>query len=181
MSKTVLITGASTGIGRETAKYFQEKGWNVAATMRSPEKEEELTKLHNVICPKLDVTDEKSIVLAFEKTFKEFGNIDVIVNNAGYSLTGVFEAATTAQLQHQYDVNVFGVMNVVRAILPYFRERKSGSIVNVSSVGGKMTLPLYSMYQSTKWTVSGFSEALHIHCSQLILPFWYVSLTDRRN
>ena len=160
MSKTVLITGTSTGIGRETAKYFQLKGWNVAATMRSPEKEKELTKLQNVICPKLDVTDEKSIALALETTVKEFGNINVVVNNAGYSLTGVFEAATSDQLHHQYDVNVFGVMNVVRAILPYFRERKSGTIVNVSSIGGKITLPLYSMYQSTKWAVSGFSEAL---------------------
>lgn len=160
MSKTVLITGASTGIGRETAKYFQQNGWNVAATMRSPEKEKELTQLQNVICPKLDVTDEESIALALETTIDKFGAIDVIVNNAGYSLTGVFEAATTEQLQHQYNVNVFGVMNVVRAILPYFREKKSGTIVNVSSIGGKMTLPLYSMYQSTKWAVSGFSEAL---------------------
>lgn len=160
MSKTVLITGASTGIGRETAKYFQQNGWNVAATMRSPEKEKELTQLQNVICPKLDITDEESIALALETTIDKFGAIDVIVNNAGYSLTGVFEAATTEQLQHQYDVNVFGVMNAVRAILPYFREKKAGTIVNVSSIGGKMTLPLYSMYQSTKWAVSGFSEAL---------------------
>ena len=160
MSKTVLITGASTGIGRETAKYFQLKDWNVAATMRSPEKEIELTKLQNVICPKLDVTDEESIALAIETTMDKFSTIDVIVNNAGYSLTGVFEAATTNQLQHQFDVNVFGVMNVIRTILPYFREKQSGTIVNVSSIGGKMTLPLYSMYQSTKWAVSGFSEAL---------------------
>jgi len=160
MSKTVLITGASTGIGRETAKYFQEKGWNVSATMRSPEKENELTKLQNVICPILDVTDVKSIALSLESTINKFGSIDVIVNNAGYSLTGIFEAATNDQLQHQYDVNVFGVMNVVRAILPYFRVKKSGAIVNVSSIGGKMTLPLYSMYQSTKWAISGFSEAL---------------------
>lgn len=103
MSKTVLITGASTGIGRETAKYFQGKGWNVAATMRSSEKEKELTKLQNVICPKLDVTNEKSIALAIESTINKFGSIDVIVNNAGYSLTGVFEAATIDQLQRQYD------------------------------------------------------------------------------
>lgn len=160
MSKTVLITGTSTGIGRETAKYFQGKGWNVAATMRSSEKEKELTKLQNVICPKLDVTNEKSIALAIESTINKFGSIDVIVNNAGYSLTGVFEAATIDQLQRQYDVNVFGVMNVVRVILPYFRKNKSGTIINVSSIGGKMTLPLYSMYQSTKWAISGFSEAL---------------------
>jgi len=160
MLKTVLITGASTGIGRETAKYFHQKGWNVAATMRTPEKEKELTKLQNVICPKLDVTDEKSIALAIENTIDRFGAIDVIVNNAGYSLTGVFEAATIEQLQRQYDVNVFGVMNVIRAIIPYFRKRKSGTIVNVSSVGGKTTMPLYSMYNSTKWAISGFSEAL---------------------
>ncbi len=167
MPKTVLITGASTGIGRETAKYFQENGWNVAATMRSPDKETELTTLQNVICLKLDVTDERSIALALETTIDKFGAIDVIVNNAGYSLTGVFEAATTEQLQHQYDVNVFGVMNVVRAILPYFREKKSGTIINVSSVGGKITFPLYSMYQSTKWAVSGFSEALQFELRPL--------------
>ena len=166
MSKTVLITGASTGIGRETAKYFQEKGWNVAATMRSPEKEKELTKLQNVICPKLDVTDQKSIALAIENTIEKFGSIDVIVNNAGYSLTGIFEAATNDQLQHQYNVNVFGVMNVVRAILPYFRSNKAGTIINVSSSGGKITLPLYSMYQSTKWAISGFSEALQFELRQ---------------
>lgn len=160
MLKTVLITGASTGIGRETAKYFQQNGWNVAATMRSPQNEKELIKLQNVICPKLDVTDEKSITLAIENTIREFSTIDVIVNNAGYSLTGVFEAATIEQLHYQYDVNVFGIMNVIRAILPHFRKRKSGTIVNVSSVGGKMTMPLYSMYNSTKWAVSGFSEAL---------------------
>lgn len=167
MSKTVLITGTSTGIGRETAKYFQEKGWNVAATMRSPEKEKELTKLKNVICPKLDVTDEKLIALAIENTIENFGTIDVVVNNAGYSLTGIFEASTADQLQHQFDVNVFGVMNVVRAMLPYFRDKKSGTIVNVSSIGGKMTLPLYSMYQSTKWAVSGFSEALQFELRPL--------------
>jgi len=166
MSKTVLITGVSSGIGRETAKYFQEKGWNVAATMRAPEKEKELTKLPNVICPKLDVTDEESITLAIENTLEKFDAIDVIVNNAGYSLTGIFEAATNDQLQHQYDVNVFGVMNVVRAILPYFRVKKSGTIVNVSSTGGKITLPLYSMYQSTKWAISGFSEALQFELRQ---------------
>jgi len=166
-SKTVVITGASTGIGRETAKYFQEKGWNVGATMRSPEKEKELTKLQNVICPKLDVTDENSIALAIESTINKFGSIDVIVNNAGYSLTGAFEAATTEQLQHQYNVNVFGVMNVVRAILPHFRSNKAGTIINVSSIGGKMTLPLYSMYQSTKWAISGFSEALQFELKPL--------------
>lgn len=166
MSKTVLITGASTGIGRKTAKYFQEKGWNVAATMRSSEKEKELTKLQNVICPKLDVTDQKSIALAIENTIEKFGSIDVIVNNAGYSLTGIFEAATNDQLQHQYNVNVFGVMNVVRAILPYFRSNKAGTIINVSSSGGKITLPLYSMYQSTKWAISGFSEALQFELRQ---------------
>ena len=167
MSKVVLITGTSTGIGRETVKYFLQKGWKVSSTMRSPDKEKELTKLQNVICPKLDVTDEKSIALAIENTIAKFGAIDVIVNNAGYSLTGIFEAATTEQLQHQYDVNVFGVMNVVRAILPHFRNNKSGVIINVSSIGGKMTLPLYSMYQSTKWAVSGFSEALQFELRPL--------------
>ena len=193
MSKVVLITGASTGIGRETAKYFMQKGWKVSATMRSPYKEKELTKLQNVICPKLDVTNEKSIAIALETTINEFGAIDAIVNNAGYSLTGIFEAATTEQLQHQYDVNVFGVMNVVRAILPHFRKKRSGTIINVSSVGGKITLPLYSMYQSTKWAVSGFSEALQfelrpfnikikiIEPGAVVTDFYNRSMTHTKN
>jgi NAD(P)-dependent dehydrogenase (short-subunit alcohol dehydrogenase family) len=160
MTKTVLITGSSTGIGKSVAAYFQAMGWNVAATMRAPEKETELIELENIKCIRLDVTNESSIKAAIDETILAFGAIDVVVNNAGYGSIGPFEAASGQQIQQQFDTNVFGIMNVTRAILPYFRGRRSGVIINIASAGGRMTWPLYSLYHGTKWAVEGFSESL---------------------
>lgn len=160
MGKTVLITGSSTGIGKSVAAYFQAMGWNVAATMRSPENETELIELENLKCIRLDVQDEDSIAKAINETMTAFGSIDVVVNNAGYGTIGPFEAASNEQIYRQFDTNVFGVMNVTRAILPYFRERRQGIIINIASAGGRMTWPLYSLYHGTKWAVEGFSESL---------------------
>jgi len=165
--KTVLITGSSTGIGRETAIYFQKKGWNVAATMRTPNKESVLTKMENVIVPSLDVTDTKSIKDAVNLTISKFGKIDAIVNNAGYGLTGPFEGSTPEQIKKQYDTNVFGIMNVMREVLPHFRANKSGVIVNVASMGGRIVFPYYSLYHGTKWAVEGFTEALRFELEPL--------------
>ena len=158
--KTVFITGSSTGIGRETAKYFQNKGWNVIATMRTPEKELELQKLKNIICLKLDVTDIDSIQNAVKVAIQKFGKIDVLVNNAGYGLIGPFETINTEQIKKQFDTNVFGMMETTKAFLPNFRANRDGTIINISSIGGKITFPLYSLYHSTKFAVEGFSEAL---------------------
>ena len=160
MNKTVLITGSSSGIGKAAARYFAEKGWNVAATMRTPSKETELAGLPNVRLFRLDVMDADSIRQALADARAAFGGIDVIVNNAGYGAVGVFEAATPEQIQRQFDTNVFGVMNVIREILPYFREKRDGTIINVTSMGGLITFPIYSVYHGTKWAVEGFSEAL---------------------
>ncbi|MCA0446933.1 MAG: SDR family oxidoreductase [Bacteroidetes bacterium] len=160
MKKTVLITGSSTGIGRASAFYFQKMGWNVAATMRTPEKETELIHLENVKVYKLDVLDETGITNTIKKVMADFGNLDVVVNNAGYGAVGAFEAASEVQIKRQFDTNVFGVMNVTRSVLPYFREKKSGTIINVTSMGGLITFPLYSLYHGTKWAVEGFSESL---------------------
>lgn len=160
MKKTVLITGTSSGIGKETVKYFSDNGWNVAATMRSPEKETELGKLPNVKLYKLDVTNDESIKGAIDAAINNFGAIDVIVNNAGYGAVGIFEKATKEQIQKQFDTNVFGVMNVTRQILPYFRKKKAGTIINVTSMGGRITFPIYSVYHGTKWAVEGWAEAL---------------------
>ncbi len=160
MSKTVLITGSSTGIGKATAIYFQQQGWQVAATMRTPEKATDLADMKNLSCLRLDVTDTDSIKSAIKETLKQFGAIDAIVNNAGYGLVGAFEASTPEQIEKQFSTNVFGVMNVVREILPYFRQRRDGIIINVASMGGRITFPLYSLYHSTKWAVEGFSESL---------------------
>ena len=166
MNKVILITGASSGIGLETAKLFQTKNWKVAATMRSPEKAEELQKIADLETLRLDVTDVDSIKSAFSETLEKFGRIDAVVNNAGYGLIGAFEAASAEQIEKQFQTNVFGLMNVCREILPYFREQKRGTIVNVASVGGRMTFPFYSLYNSTKWAVEGFSESLQYELEQ---------------
>lgn len=160
MEKVMLITGASSGIGKDTAKLFQTKNWKVAATMRTPEKEIDLQKIADIECLKLDVTDIDSIKSAIQTTLDKFGRIDAVVNNAGYSLAGAFESATQEQIERQFQTNVFGLMNVCREILPYFRQQKRGIIVNVASIGGRMSFPLYSLYNSTKWAVEGFSESL---------------------
>ena len=166
MNKVILITGASSGIGKETAKLFQTKNWKVAATMRSPEKAADLQNIVDVECIRLDVTDVDSIKSAITETLDKFGQIDAIVNNAGYGLVGAFEAATSEQIEKQFQTNVFGLMNVCREILPVFREQKRGTIVNVASVGGRITFPLYSLYHATKWAVEGFSESLQYEVKQ---------------
>lgn len=159
-SKIVLITGTSSGIGREAALYFANRGWNVAATMRSPEKSDLAAKSDRIRLFKLDVTDEASIAACVVEVIAAFGAIDVLVNNAGYGLVGPFEAQTDAQIRRQFETNVFGLMNMCRAVLPHMRERRQGRIVNVASVAGRITIPLFSSYCATKWAVEGFSEAL---------------------
>ena len=159
MTKTILITGASSGIGKAAASKFSAEGWNVIATMREPEKGTELTA-KNVLLEKLDVEDEDSIQHAITKGLERFGSIDAVINNAGYGQSGVFEAISADKVRKQFDVNVFGVMTVTRAILPHFRKQKSGLILNISSGAGRFTLPLISLYAASKFALEGFSEAL---------------------
>ena len=160
MSKTILITGTSSGIGRATVQYFSQRGWNVAATMRHPEKEKEMQQWAGVKLYALDVMNTGSIEKAIQDVLKDYGSIDVICNNAGYGAVGIFEKATAEQIQQQFDTNVFGCMNVIRAILPHFRSKKDGAIINITSMGGLITFPIYSVYHGTKWAMEGFSEAL---------------------
>lgn len=158
--KTILITGASSGIGRSTTRFFSEKGWNVIASMRSPEKETELNQLKNVMVVKMDVENEMEIQEAIQQGIDHFGKIDVLLNNAGYCAFGAFEAASEDQMKRQYEVNVFGVMRTTQAILPHFREWQAGRIINVSSIGGQIANPFLSLYQSSKFAIEGFSESL---------------------
>jgi len=161
MRKTVFITGASSGIGLESARYFASKGWNVVATMRNPEKRQ--TPLHkDGQCEllHLDVLDENSIQSAVTHTIDKYQTIDVLVNNAGYAVYGPFEATTPEQIKREFDTNVFGLMSVTRAFLPAFRKQRMGTIINIASMGGRNGFPLYSIYNSTKFAVEGFSEAL---------------------
>lgn len=159
--KTIFITGASTGIGKETAILFAKKGWNVVATMRTPEKGNDLLEYPTIKIVRLDVTDEESIAQALENAFQTFPSIDVLFNNAGYALAGTFEAMTPEQIKKQFDTNVFGVMNVTRAFLPNFRKQKNGTIITTTSIGGLLTFPLFSVYHGTKWALEGFMESLH--------------------
>jgi len=165
MKKTVLITGTSSGIGKATAKEFARQGWNVVATQRSPENEKELGGILNIRLEALDVTDAASVHRAFERTMSEFGRIDAVVNNAGYGVDGVFEAMTDEDIHRQYETNVFGLMRVTREAIKAMRPNRDGVIVQVSSMGGRITFPLYSIYHGTKWAVEGFSESLHYELS----------------
>ena len=184
MTKTILITGASSGIGKASAKLFHEKGWNVVATMRSPDEETELTTLGNILVVRLDVSDHDSIAAALAAGIDRFGRIDALVNNAGYGQYGVFEAVPPEKIQQQFDVNVFGVMDVTRAILPHFRANKSGMIVNVSSGAGLFTLPMISLYCASKFALEGFTEALSYELLdlnigvKLVIPHGGVSATS---
>ena len=164
---TILITGASSGIGRATAELFAARGWNVAATMRTPANEKELTKRPNVRLYALDVTDSASISTAIQAAIADFGALDAFVNNAGYGVDGVFEAMEDEVIRKQFDTNVLGLMRCTRAIIPHFRERRAGVIIQIASVGGRVTFPLYSIYHATKWAVEGFSESLQYELEPL--------------
>lgn len=161
MSNTILITGASSGIGKATAMHFQQQGWNVIATMRSPERETALKELKNVQLEKLDVLDVSSIEQAIKNGITKFGKIDALVNNAGYGAYGPLETFPRENIIRQFNTNVIGLMDVTKAIIPHFRQNKNGVIVNISSIGGQMSFALGSLYHGTKFAVEGISESLH--------------------
>ena len=158
--KTLLITGSSTGIGHATAKLFADKGWNVAATMRDVSAAGDLSGRDNVLVIHLDVTDSASIDKAIKTSIERFGKLDAVINVAGYGQYGIFETIPEKSIERNFDVNVFGVMNVIRAIVPIFRKQKEGLILNVSSAGGLVGLPSISIYISTKFALEGFTESL---------------------
>ncbi|WP_300978616.1 SDR family oxidoreductase [Flavobacterium sp.] len=161
MKKTIFITGASSGIGKATAKLFQSKGWNVIATMRNPENEKELKELDHVLVVQLDVLDLDSIQKAFAAGVQKFGSVDVVLNNAGYGAYGPLESFSREKIIRQFNTNVIGLLDVTQTVLPHFRQNKKGIIINISSIGGKMTFPLGSLYHGTKFAVEGISESLN--------------------
>lgn len=167
MANTILITGSSTGIGRASTIKFQKEGWNVVATMRTPEKEEELNKLDNVLVTRLDVLDLDSIDSALAAGIEKFGQIDVVLNNAGYAVMGTFESVNRESVIRQFGVNVQGLFDVTQKTIPHFRQNNSGMFINISSIGGRMTFPLMPLYHSTKWAVEGFSESLRWEMSRI--------------
>ena len=167
MTPTILITGASSGIGKATARHFQAQGWNVIATLRAPERETELTQLDRVLVTRLDVLDIASIEAAVKAGLQRFGRIDALLNNAGYGAYGPLEATPLDKVRRQFDVNVIGLMATTQAVLPHFRRQRSGVVINVSSIGGKITFPLGTLYHGSKFAVEGLSEALHYELAPL--------------
>jgi NAD(P)-dependent dehydrogenase (short-subunit alcohol dehydrogenase family) len=162
-NKVWFITGASKGLGLELAKKLLAEGYKVAATSRS---EEALIKVlgnasENFLPLEMDLVDEKSVKNAIEITVSHFKTIDVLVNNAGYGLLGALEELTDAEARKNYEVNVFGLLNVIRNTMPYMRANKSGHIFNISSVGGYYgEFPGWGIYCSTKFAVAGLTESL---------------------
>jgi NAD(P)-dependent dehydrogenase (short-subunit alcohol dehydrogenase family) len=158
--QTVLITGTSSGLGKTCAEYFAAHGWNVVATMRQPDADNELKHLPQVLVTALDVTEPATISKSVEMGITQFGRVDAVINNAGFGLFGVFEATPIDKIREQFEVNLFGVMNVIREVLPHFRKNKRGLILNVSSGAGVFTLPMISLYCASKFALEGFSESL---------------------
>ena len=164
--KTVIITGSSSGIGKAAVFVFSQAGWNVAATMRHPEKENDFKALKNVKLYSLDVTDTTSIVNTLNAVKIDFKTIDVVVNNAGFGVDGIFEAMTDDVIEKQFNTNVFGLMRVTRESIKIMREQKSGTIIQIASMGGRLAFPGYSIYHGTKWAVEGFTESLQYELKQ---------------
>lgn len=159
MQKTIFITGSSAGLGKATAKLFQSKGWHVIATMRNPNNEMELTDLENVTVLKLDVTDKTQIEETVREVIQQY-SVDVVLNNAGYGLIGALEALNDEQITRQLNTNLLGVIRVTKAFTPYFRIKKSGMFINVTSMFGLVGYPTCSIYSATKFAIDGFSESL---------------------
>ncbi len=153
--KTVLITGCSSGYGLETARYFHTQGWNVIATMRTP-REDILPRSERLRVLALDVTNPASIAAAL----KASGPIDVLVNNAGIGLFGAFEATPMATTREVFETNTFGVMAMTQAVLPQFRARKSGVVVNVTSSATLAPMPMVAVYTASKMAIEGFTASL---------------------
>ena len=159
MNKTIFITGASTGMGKATAIFFQQKGWHVIATMRNPDKEKELNKLENITLLPLDVTDLKQIEETAAKPIAT-QSVDVVFNNAGYGLMGALEALSDEQITRELNTNLLGVIRVTNAFIPHFREKKSGVFISTTSMGGLLAFPLHSIYHAAKFGVQGWSESM---------------------
>jgi NADP-dependent 3-hydroxy acid dehydrogenase YdfG len=158
--KTIVITGASSGIGKATARLFSENGWNVAATMRNLEKAEEFKEYKNTNCFFMDVTDVQSVEKCVGQIIQEFGSIDVLINNAGVYETNPLEETSFEKIDQLIQTNIYGTVNITKIVLQHFRQNQSGLIVNISSIAGRATFPFQSIYQLTKWAVEGFSESL---------------------
>jgi NADP-dependent 3-hydroxy acid dehydrogenase YdfG len=156
--KTIFITGSSSGLGRATAKLFAVKEWKVIASMRNPDKEKELAKTSGVTLMALDITEPQQIERVVQEVVGS-GGVNVVFNNAGYSLAGALEGLTDEQILRMVNTNMLGAIRTTKAFIPYFRQKRAGLFINTTSIGGLMTVPFNSIYHATKWALEGWSEA----------------------
>lgn len=161
-TKVWFITGASKGLGLSLVQQLLAQGYCVAATSRNKEELVKAVGDHDDFLPlSVDINSEASVQKAIDQTVEHFGQIDIVVNNAGYGLTGSLEELTDAEARKNFDVNVFGTLNVIRKVMPYLRAQQSGHIFNISSIGGFIgTFPGFGIYCATKFAVEGLTESL---------------------
>ena len=167
--KNWLITGTSSGIGRELTKTLLARGDSVTATVRQPDALRELQAQHGerLRVAVLDVTDTTAVRSVVDAAFAAMGRIDVVVSNAGYGLFGAAEEVSDAQIRHQIDTNLVGAIQVIRAALPHLRGQGGGRVLQVSSEGGQLAYPNFSLYHASKWGIEGFVESV----AQEVAPF----------
>ena len=163
------ITGCSTGFGRELAKAVLQRGWRVVATARRPEQLDDLVDVHGdrALKLRLDVTDHAEVVSSVKAAEERFGRIDVLVNNAGYGYLAAIEEGEDAAIRAQFETNVFGLADLIRVALPGMRKRRSGNIVNYSSIGGLVSFGATGYYHASKYAVEGLSESLAVEVAPL--------------
>jgi len=182
MNKVVLVTGASSGIGQAIARHLVKKGFQVYGTTRNPQPPQAEWKFVT-----MDVRNPESVKNAVQQIIATENKIDAVINNAGFGIAGALECFTEEEVRQQMETNFFGTVRVCQAVLPYMREKKNGSIINVSSVGGIMGLPFQGMYSASKFAIEGFSEALAqevkpfgIHVSVIEPGDYHTRFTDNR-
>lgn len=163
--KVAVVTGSSSGIGLETSLLLARNGFYTYVTMRNLDKSKTITDLKqkeklSLEVLKLDVTTDESVKEAIQRITNEQGRIDVLVNNAGYALVGPFEELSIEEFKEQFETNVFGVIRVTQSVLPIMRRQKCGTIINISSIAGKIGFPLTSAYVSSKFALEGLCESM---------------------
>tara|TARA_Y100000034_G_C6805791_1_gene361810 strand:+ start:210 stop:1019 length:810 start_codon:yes stop_codon:yes gene_type:complete len=163
--KTILVTGASSGMGADFAKQLAEQGHRVYAAARRVEKMAEL-KVFGVKPIKMDITDENDIQAVVRQIEEETGGIDILVNNAGFGLFSAMEDTPLELAKYQFDVNLFGLARLTQLVLPHMRAQRSGKIINITSIGGKIYTPLGSWYHATKHALEGWSDCLRLELAQ---------------